>query len=235
MIDEKGKLSLPKLKQDQKDLRQGELLNHNKKVKALERKNKDQETRHGRMIKMLERLVDCQDNQLKHQKFETGEQEKKLQQEITDLKEVGVKQEMEHRDEMKEMMEIGVKQEMEHRDEMKEMKEMMETGVKQLREQEMEHSQLMQAQEDLRQEELMNHNKKVDMLEKKNLNQELLHAKMKFEMGEQEKKFQQEITDMKEVGIKRDMEHRHDMRKMKEVMEIGAVQLREQEMTHRQR
>ena len=120
MIDEKGKLSLPKLKQDQKDLRQGELLNHNKKVKALERKNKDQETRHGRMIKMLERVVDCQDNQLKHQKFETGEQQKKLQQEITNMKKVGIKQDMEHRHDMRKM------------------KEVMEIGAVQLREQEME-------------------------------------------------------------------------------------------------
>ena len=52
--------------QNMEDLRRGELLNHNKKVNALEKKNTDQETQHVRMITMLDKVVDSQDNQLKH-------------------------------------------------------------------------------------------------------------------------------------------------------------------------
>ena len=37
-----------------KDLRRGGLINHKKKVKALERKNTDLETKHARMIMMLD-------------------------------------------------------------------------------------------------------------------------------------------------------------------------------------
>ena len=56
-----------------KDLRRGGLINHKKKVKALERKNTDLETKHARMIMMLDRVADSQDNQLRHQKFEMGD------------------------------------------------------------------------------------------------------------------------------------------------------------------
>ena len=68
-IEENGRLSPTKFNQVQEELRRGELLNHNKKVKALEKKNTDQEKKHARMIMMLDRVVDSQDNQLKHQKF----------------------------------------------------------------------------------------------------------------------------------------------------------------------
>ena len=52
------------------------------------------------MITQMDRLVDCQDNQLRHQKFEMGEQEKKFQQEM-ELKEIAVK-------ELKEQNDIGI-------------------------------------------------------------------------------------------------------------------------------
>ena len=93
-----------------------ELLDHNKKVKALEKKNTEQETDHARMIMKLDRLVDSQDNQLRNQKFETGELERKFQQEM-ELKETEVK-------ELKELRET----------EMKELGELKETEVKKLKE-----------------------------------------------------------------------------------------------------
>ena len=55
-------------------------------MKALEKKNTDQETKHVRMITMLDKVVDSQDNQLRHQKFEMGEQERKFEQEMKDMK-----------------------------------------------------------------------------------------------------------------------------------------------------
>ena len=64
------------------------------------------------MITMMDRVVDSQDKQLRHQKFEMGEQEKKFQQDVKELKEVGIvqlrEQEMKHRLEMKELKELGV-------------------------------------------------------------------------------------------------------------------------------
>ena len=69
-IEKNGRLSPTKFNQVQEEIRQGELLDHNKTVKSLERKNTEQEKKHVRMITMLDRVVDCQDNQLKHQKFE---------------------------------------------------------------------------------------------------------------------------------------------------------------------
>ena len=88
-IEENGRLSPTKFNQVQEELRLGEMLcNHNKKVKALEKKNTDQEKKHARMIMMLDRVVDSQDNQLKHQKFEMGEQLREHTQELKELKEL---------------------------------------------------------------------------------------------------------------------------------------------------
>ena len=98
-IEENGRLSPTKFNQVQEEIRQGELLDHNKTVKALEKKNTEQEKKHARMIMMLDRVVDCQDNQLKHPKFEMGEQERNFQQEM-ELKEI----------EMKELKEVEVQQ-----------------------------------------------------------------------------------------------------------------------------
>ena len=100
--------------QNMEDLRRGELLNHKKKVKALEKKNMDQETKHVRMITMLDKVVDSQDNQLRHQKFELRELEKKFQQEMKEMKEDGDvqlrEQEMEHRQEVDELKQAGAVQ-----------------------------------------------------------------------------------------------------------------------------
>ena len=95
-------------------------------MKALEKKNTEQETKHARMIMLLERVVDCQENQIRHQKFEMGEQEKKFQQEMEDMQEVGAvqlrEQEMEHRAREQE-------QESQSRAREQELKEMMEVGA----------------------------------------------------------------------------------------------------------
>ena len=69
-------------------LRQRELYTH-KKVNALEKKNKDQETKHARMIVTLDKVVGRQANQLRFQR-------KKFQQEVRYMKE--------------EMMKVGVVQ-----------------------------------------------------------------------------------------------------------------------------
>ena len=53
-IEENGRLSPTKFNQVQEELRRGELLNHNKKVKALEKKNTEQEKNHAKMITMME-------------------------------------------------------------------------------------------------------------------------------------------------------------------------------------
>ena len=121
-IEENRRLSPTKFNQVQEDLRRGELVNHKKKVKALEKKNSDQETKHVRMIMMLDRVVDSQDNQLRHQKFEMGELEKKFQQEMKELKEL-------KEEEMKELKEMEVKEVNELKLEVKVVKEMMEVGV----------------------------------------------------------------------------------------------------------
>ena len=73
--EEEERLSPSEELQNMKDLRRGELRDHKKKMK-------DQETKHARMVMMLDRVVDSQDNQLRHQKFEMGE----LQQEMKDMK-----------------------------------------------------------------------------------------------------------------------------------------------------
>ena len=90
-----------------------ELLDHNKKVKALENKNMELETMYG---KMMDGVVDSHENQMRYQKFEMGEQERKFQQEM-ELKETEVK-------ELKELRET----------EMKELGELKETEVKKLKE-----------------------------------------------------------------------------------------------------
>ena len=78
-------------------MRRVELLDHNKKVKALENKNMELETMYG---KMMDRVVDSHENQMRYQKFEMGEQERKFQQEM-ELKETEVK-------ELKELRDIGI-------------------------------------------------------------------------------------------------------------------------------
>ena len=106
-------------------------------MKALEKKNTEQETKHARMIMLLERVVDCQENQIRHQKFEMGEQEKKFQQEMEDMQEVGAvqlrEQEMEHRArEQEQEMEHRAReqeQESQSRAREQELKEMMEVGA----------------------------------------------------------------------------------------------------------
>ena len=62
-IQANGRLSPTKFNQVQDELRRVELLNHNKKVKVLERKNTDLETMYARMVTMMDRVVDSQDNQ----------------------------------------------------------------------------------------------------------------------------------------------------------------------------
>ena len=113
-IEENGRLSPTKFNKVQEDLRRGELLNHKKVVKELKKKNSDQEKKHARMVMMLDRLVDSQDNQLTHQKFEMGEllrdhtqemEEMKKLREI-ELKEIDVKKVKE----LKELKEIQTKE-----------------------------------------------------------------------------------------------------------------------------
>jgi len=128
-LEEGERLSPREELQNMKDLRRGELLNHKKKVKALEKK-------HARMITMLDRVVDSQDNQLRHQKFEMGE----LQQEVKEMKEVGVEQLRELKEhtqeakelriEVKEQKKVVIEQERKHCQELKEMKEIMDIGEK---------------------------------------------------------------------------------------------------------
>ena len=128
--------------QTMEDLRRGELINHKKKVKALEKKNMDQETKHVRMIMMMDRVVDSQDNQLRHQKFEMGELEKKFQQEMKELKEL-------KEEEMKELKEMEVKEVNELKLEVKVVKEMMEVGVETAERLKVEHdAKVHQLQED---------------------------------------------------------------------------------------
>ena len=110
-IEENGRLSPTKFKLVQEDLRRRELLNHNKTVRELEKKNMDQETMHARRIKSLDRVVECQDNQLINQKFKMGEQ---LREHAQEVKEMDVKKAKE----LKEQKEMQMK-------EVKEMKEMM--------------------------------------------------------------------------------------------------------------
>ena len=132
-IEENGRLSPTKFNQVQEEIRQGELLNHKKTVKALERKNTELEKKHVRMITMLDRVVDSQENQLNYQKFEMGEQERKFQQEMK-LKEIEVKELKELREmEVKEQKEVEVQQERKHSQELKEM-ELKEIEVKELKE-----------------------------------------------------------------------------------------------------
>ena len=144
-IEENGRLSLTKFNQVQEELRRGELLNHNKKVKALEKKNTEQEKKHARMIMMLDRVVDSQDNQLKHQKFEMGEQLREHTQELQDLKELKEKEvkelkelrvkELKEQKELREreLREVEVEQGRKHSQEVKEMKEAMDIGVEKLK------------------------------------------------------------------------------------------------------
>ena len=132
-IEENGRLSPTKFNQVQEEIRQGELLDHKKTVKALERKNTEQEKDHARMIKMLDRVVNSQENQLKHQRFEMGEQERKFQQEM-ELKEIEVKELKELREmEVKELKEVEVQQERKHSQELQGM-ELKEIEVKELME-----------------------------------------------------------------------------------------------------
>ena len=86
-------------------------------MKALEKKNTDQERKHARMITLMDRVVDSQDNQLRHQKFEMGE----LQQEMKDMK---VEQLREHTQDVKELKDLKELREIE----VKEQKEMTDIG-----------------------------------------------------------------------------------------------------------
>ena len=141
-----------------------DLFTQKKKVRALERKNTDQEKKHERMITAQDRLVKCLDNQLSNKKLELRDQETKFEQEVKELREFGAVQlseqkiehkkelkelkeagavqlsgqDMEHKKEVKELKEVGVLREQEHKKEVKELREMMEFGVVQLREQEKE-------------------------------------------------------------------------------------------------
>ena len=111
-IGEKGK-PCPTLKalQNVEERRQEELLNHNKKVKELEKTNADQETQHTRMVTQQGKVIRCQDNQLQYQKFQLGEQK----QEIEDMKE-DVVELIEQKKEVKELkMELKQVKEMMHR------------------------------------------------------------------------------------------------------------------------
>ena len=121
-IGEKGK-PCPTLKalQNVEERRQEELLNHNKKVKELEKTNADQETKHTRLVTQQGKVISCQDNQLQYQKFQLGEQRKELKQEIEDMKEDGVEQLREQEKEVKEL-----------KMELKQVKEMMEAKVNKL-------------------------------------------------------------------------------------------------------
>ena len=112
-IEENGRLSPTKFKLVQEEIRRRELLNHNKTVRELEKKNTDQEAMHARRIKVLDRVVKCQDNQLKNQLFEMGEQEK----ELNELRQIEVK-------------EAELEQGRKHTHELKEMKEMMNVEYK---------------------------------------------------------------------------------------------------------
>ena len=68
------------------------MLDHNTKVKALERKNSDLEKDKVRMVTVMGRVVDSQENQLKHQ-------ERRFQQ-VMELKETEMK-------ELKELKELS--------------------------------------------------------------------------------------------------------------------------------
>ena len=107
--------------QNVEERRQEELLNHNKKVKELEKTNADQETKHTRLVTQQGKVISCQDNQLQYQKFQLGEQRKELKQEIEDMKEDGVEQLREQEKEVKEL-----------KMELKQVKEMMEAKVHKL-------------------------------------------------------------------------------------------------------
>ena len=97
--------------QNVEERRQEELLNHNKKVKELEKTNADQETQHTRMVTQQGKVIRCQDNQLQYQKFQLGEQK----QEIEDMKE-DVVELIEQKKEVKELkMELKQVKEMMHR------------------------------------------------------------------------------------------------------------------------
>ena len=123
-IKESGRLSPTKFTQlVQEELRRRELLNHNKKVEALEKKNAEQETKHVRMIKVMNRLVDCQANHLRHQKFEMGDMKEKME-----LKEIEVK-------EKKELRETEVKEQKEEQ-ERKHFQELKQMDVKRVKEME---------------------------------------------------------------------------------------------------
>ena len=113
-IGEKGK-PCPTLKalQNVEERRQEELLNHNKKVKELEKTNADQETQHTRMVTQQGKVIRCQDKQLQYQKFQLGEQK----QEIEDMKEDVVELLIEQKKEVKEVKELKM--------ELKQVKEMM--------------------------------------------------------------------------------------------------------------
>ena len=132
-LEEEEGLSPGKKLQNMKDLRRGGLINHKKKVKALERKNTDLETKHARMIMMLDRVADSQDNQLRHQKFEMGdgrwEMVKEQKIEVKEQKEVVVEQERKHSQELQEMDVQKAKELKELKEkQVKEMKEMMDIG-----------------------------------------------------------------------------------------------------------
>ena len=102
--------------QNVEERRQEELLNHNKKVKELEKTNADQETKHTRLVTQQGKVISCQDNHLQYQKFQLGEQK----QEIEDMKE-DVVELIEQKKEVKEL-----------KMELKQVKEMMEAKVHKL-------------------------------------------------------------------------------------------------------
>ena len=129
---------------------------------------------------MLERVVDCQENQIRHQKFEMGEQEKKFK----DMQEVGAvqlrEQEMEHRAREQE-------QEMEHR--AREQEQEMERRAReqeqksQSRAREQELKEMMEVGAETAERLKVEHDAKVHKLEEDNkvLKFEIERLKVKWE------------------------------------------------------
>ena len=177
-------LSPTKFNQVQEDIRKVELLNHNKTVKALEKKNREQEKNHARMITMMdrwERVVDSQANRLKNQKFEKGEQEKQFQQEMG-LKEIEVKELKELKEiEVKELKEVQDKQDRQHSQELKELRDIRNETTERVK---------------------LEHDAKVHKLEEENKVLKNQLRQQEFEMGEQERKIRQEM-ELKEIEVKK--------------------------------
>ena len=136
IIEERERLS-PTKEELTMILRQMELYTH-KKVSELEKKNKNQETKHARIVATLDKFVDKKDIQLKFQKKISQRDGNDLRQEMKEVKEREEKnvKEMKKEKEKGEMEHSQEKEkvEMEHRDEMKKEKERVEKNVKDLKE-----------------------------------------------------------------------------------------------------